>query len=85
MGNTLVYRIAHDTNEARLTILGVPDSYGIGAKIFHALARKKIYVNSVIYNKTNGAQGVSFMIWKKDISLAREAAEKIVNWVERNV
>lgn len=78
MENNLVYRIAHDTNEARLTILGVPDSYGIGAKIFHALAEKKIYVNSVIYNKVNGTQGVSFMIWKKDIPIAREAAEKIV-------
>lgn len=77
MENALVYRIAHDTNEARLTILGVPDSYGIGAKIFHALAQKKIYVNSVIYNKVNGTQGVSFLIWKKDIAVAREAAEKI--------
>ena len=48
MENALVYRIAHDTNEARLTILGVPDSYGIGAKIFHALDQKKINVNSVI-------------------------------------
>jgi|GEM_PF-1096596 len=82
MKNAFVYRIAHDTSEARLTVLGVPDRSGIGAKIFHSLAEAKINVDMIIYNNvmngTPGMPNVSFLIWKKDVARAREAAENII-------
>ncbi|MCI0512060.1 ACT domain-containing protein [candidate division KSB1 bacterium] len=78
MENAFVYRIAHDTTEARLTIIGVPDSSGIGARIFRTLAAAKIHIDMIIYNKvTNGSPNVSFMIWKKDIPQARESATHV--------
>jgi len=78
MENAFVYRIAHDTNEARLTVLGVPDKSGIGAKIFHALAQATIHVDMIIYNKvTNGSPNVSFIIPKADVLEGKAAAEAV--------
>lgn len=76
MVNAFVYRIAHDTSEARLTILGLPDKSGIGAKIFHALAEASIHVDMIIYNQVpNGSPNVSFIIPKNDVLEGKKAAE----------
>ena len=78
MENAFVYRIAHDTSEARLTILGVPDKSGIGAKIFHSFSNAKINVDMIIYNKViNGSPNVSFIIPKEDIARGKEAGENV--------
>lgn len=80
MENAFVYRIAHDTNEARLTVVGVPDQAGIGAQIFHALAEAKIRVDMVIYNKTTeGNPDVSFLIWKKELMRVKESVQNTVD------
>ncbi|MBN1350515.1 ACT domain-containing protein [candidate division KSB1 bacterium] len=80
MENAFVYRIAHDTTEARLTVLGVPDKSGIGAKIFHAFAEAKIDVDMIIYNKvTDGSPNVSFIIPKADVIRGKQAAESVAN------
>lgn len=83
MRNAFVYRIAHDTSEARFTVLGVPDRSGIGAKIFKAMAAAHIKVDMIIYNKvTNGKPSVSFLIAKKDIPLTQKAAEEFLPEIE---
>jgi len=85
MQNAFVYRVAHDTNEARLTVLGVPDSSGIGAHIFRALAGATINVDSIIYNHVlNGAPNVSFMIHKKDVPKAMALAKTLVKEIGAN-
>ncbi len=82
MENAYVYRIAHDTNEARLTLIGVPDKAGIGAIIFRALAESKIHVDMIVYNKVNANEtSVSFMIWKKDIPEAEQAAKQVAQQI----
>lgn len=83
MRNAFVYRIAHDTSEARFTVLGVPDRSGIGAKIFKSLAEKHIKLDMIIYNQVNnGSPSVSFLIAKKDIPQAKLAAEKFIPEIE---
>lgn len=82
MENAFVYRIAHDTDEARLTLIGVPDKAGIGAIIFRALAESKIHVDMIVYNKVNASEAsVSFMIWKKDIPEAERAAKQVAQQI----
>lgn len=80
MENAFVYRITHDTNEARLNILGIPNQPGMGARVFRALADSKIHVDMILYNNVADEQSnLSFLIWKKDIPAAKEVAEIFIN------
>ena len=48
--SVVVAGVTSDTNTAKITIRAVPDQPGIAAKIFEALAEKKISVDMIIQN-----------------------------------
>lgn len=50
MEKVLVSAIAFSTNEAKITIIGVPDSPGVAANIFGTLAGANINVDMIIQN-----------------------------------
>ncbi|WP_182871247.1 aspartate kinase [Stieleria mannarensis] len=55
-------------DEARLTILGVPDVPGMSLKIFSAIAEKKIAVDMVVQNIGDGGKAdVSFTVRRDDL------------------
>ncbi len=45
--------IAHDTNVAKVTIIGVPDRPGIAATIFEPLAKAGISLDTIVQNASN--------------------------------
>jgi aspartate kinase len=80
MEHPLITAVTHSTDEARITLLGVPDRPGAAATIFAALADAGCNVDTIIQNEPLG-QGrgaeVSFTISTEDLRAAEHALEDV--------
>jgi aspartate kinase len=84
MEHPLITAVTHSTEEARITLLGVPDKPGAAAKIFGALAEAGCNVDTIIQNEPleEGRQAeVSFTIAGEDV----RAAERTLGPVARDL
>jgi aspartate kinase len=71
--------IAHDTDIAKITIVGVPDKPGIASQIFHALAVANINVDIIVQNVSiQGVTDLSFTVSLADFTKAKNALEPVV-------
>src|ERR1700749_3590945 len=73
MEHPLITSVTHATDEARITLVGVPDRPGAAASIFTALAEAGVNVDTIIQNepKTEGRDAeVSFTIPTEDLRAA---------------
>jgi aspartate kinase len=80
MERPLVTAVTHSTDEARITLLGVPDRPGAAARIFGALADAGCVVDTIIQNEPlgDGRQAeVSFTVPKEDLRDAERALEAV--------
>lgn len=82
MEDIVVSGVAYNRNEAKISILGVPDRPGIAAEIFGALGARNIVVDMIIQNVgANGLNDISFTVSKEDfneaLKVANEVAKKI--------
>ncbi len=80
MEQPLVTAVTHSTEEARITLCGVPDRPGAAAAIFEGLAVAGCNVDTIIQNEplTAGrAAEVSFTISSEDLRAAERALEPI--------
>jgi aspartate kinase len=50
MERAIISGIAHDTSEAKVTILGVPDKPGVAARVFRPLADEGVNVDMIVQN-----------------------------------
>ena len=81
MERPLVTAVTHSTEEARITLLGVPDRPGAAAAIFTALAQAGCIVDTIIQNEPLGdgrAAEVSFTIPQEDLPDAERALGPVV-------
>jgi len=81
MEHPLITAVTHSTEEARITLLGVPDRPGAAAAIFGALARAGCNVDTIIQNEPLGEgrdAEVSFTIASEDLLAAERALEPVV-------
>jgi aspartate kinase len=81
MEHPLITAVTHSTEEARITLLGVPDRPGAAAAIFTALADAGCNVDTIIQNEPLGEgrnAEVSFTIATEDLRAAEAALEPIV-------
>jgi len=80
MEHPLITAVTHSTEEARITLLGVPDRPGAAAAIFRALAEANCNVDTIIQNEPR-AEGrdaeVTFTISSEDLRAAQRALEPI--------
>jgi aspartate kinase len=76
MEHPLITAITHSREEARITLLGVPDRPGAAAAIFGALAQANCNVDTIIQNNPR-AEGhlaeVSFTVSYEDLRAAEQA------------
>ena len=82
MEHPLITAVTHSTEEARITLLGVPDKPGAAAAIFGALARAGCNVDTIIQNEPlgEGRQAeVSFTIASEDLRAAEASLEPVVS------
>jgi len=76
MEHPLITAVTHSTDEARITLVGVPDRPGAAASIFMALADANCNVDTIIQNEplTDGRDAeVSFTIGTEDLRAAEAA------------
>ena len=81
MERPLITAVTHSTDEARVTLLGVPDHPGVAGRIFTALADANVNVDMIIQNEpeSEGAKaGMSFTVPRTDLRAADEALRPIV-------
>ena len=80
MEHPLITAVTHSTEEARITLLGVPDRPGAAASIFRALADAGCNLDTIIQNEPRGEgrdAEVSFTIAAEDLHAAEVALEPI--------
>jgi len=75
MEHPLITAVTHSTEEARVTLTGVPDTPGVAGLIFGALAAANVNVDMIVQNEpeTEGAQAdISFTVPRDDLRVARD-------------
>jgi len=80
MEHPLITAVTHSTDEARITLVGVPNRPGAAASIFMALADANCNVDTIIQNEpqTEGRDAeVSFTIGTEDLRAAEQALAPI--------
>jgi aspartate kinase len=83
MEQAIVSGVAHDANEAKVTVLDVPDRPGVAAAIFQALADEAASVDMIVQNVGHdGRTDVSFTMPKDDLPRIRPVIERVVKEVE---
>ena len=73
MEHPLITSVTHSTEEARITLVGVPDRPGAAASIFTALADANGNVDTIVQNepRTDGVDAeVSFTLGTEDVRIA---------------
>lgn len=82
MEKVLVRGIALNKDEAKVTILAVPDKPGVAAKIFQILAKAHVNVDMIIQNKTvSNTTDISFTIMKSSLKKALPVVKKAAKLV----
>jgi aspartate kinase len=87
MERPLITAVTHSRDEARVTLLGVPDHPGVAGRIFTALADANVNVDMIIQNEpvTEGAQAdMSFTVPRSDLPTAQAALGPVVSEVGIN-
>ncbi|HWF56983.1 MAG TPA: aspartate kinase [Candidatus Dormibacteraeota bacterium] len=74
--------IAHETDVAKVTLLGVPDRPGIAAGVFGPLGESHINVDIIVQNVSHsGHTDLSFTLAESDLVRARPILERVVGGV----
>lgn len=74
--------IAHDTNVAKITVVGVPDHPGIAAAIFQPLARANISVDTIVQNASvENITDLTFTVARSDLIKAMSIVEPVAESV----
>ncbi|MDP3296813.1 MAG: aspartate kinase [Thermodesulfovibrionia bacterium] len=79
MEKIVVSGVAADKNQARITIMGVPDKPGIAANLFDAIANANIVVDIIVQNISSDtkATDISFTVSKADSKKAFEITKDV--------
>lgn len=79
MEDAIVSGVTYDTSEAKITIRDCPDTPGVAAKVFTALARENVNVDMIIQNVSEkGLTDISFTTPESDLKRARKAIDATV-------
>ena len=79
MEEAVITGIAHDTSEVKVTVRGVPDTTGIAARLFSALANNMVNTDMIIQNISEaGITDMSFTCPDADLERAVETVERML-------
>jgi len=72
--------IAHDTDVAKITVMGVPDQPGVAASVFEPLSDAHISVDTIVQNASaDGITDLSFTVSRGDLIKAMRMVEPVAN------
>lgn len=74
--------IAHDSNVAKVTVMGVADRPGIASAIFEPLAKASVSVDTIVQNASvDGITDLTFTVARDDLPKALKVVEPIAEAV----
>ncbi len=83
MESVMVSGVTGDRNQAKITIIGVPDHPGIAAKIFGPVAEASIVVDMIIQNVSQASlTDISFTVPRTDLRKAVDLVQRIAKEIE---
>lgn len=75
-----VTAVSYDRNQAKITIIGVPDRPGIASSIFKPLGDASISVDMIVQNVSqDGLTDITFTVKRQDLRKAMGILQPIVN------
>jgi aspartate kinase len=80
MEQAIISGVAHDTSEAKVTVVGVPDKPGEAASIFDAVAGAEVNIDMIVQNTSQASTNltdISFTLPVADGPVALAALSKI--------
>ena len=85
MERVTVSGVTGDRNQAKITIVGVPDRPGIAARIFGPVAEANILVDMIIQNVGQGSlTDISFTVPRAELRKAVDLVQRVVKEIEAN-
>src|SRR5690349_12347030 len=85
MEGIVVRGVALDKNQAKVTLVGVPDKPGVAARIFRALGDATVNVDMIVQNISHGggdrATDLSFTVEKADLL----KAQKVIDALKKDI
>ncbi|MEE8240012.1 MAG: aspartate kinase [Nitrospirales bacterium] len=83
MERVAVSGLSGDRNQAKITVIGVPDRPGIAARIFGSVAEADIIVDMIIQNVGQGSlTDVSFTVPRADVGKAVGLTQRVAKEIE---
>ncbi len=80
MEQAIITAVTHDLSEAKVTVNSVPDSPGIAARLFRALADQSVVVDMIVQNVSHdGTTDISFTTPLDDVDSAVGAANALAS------
>jgi aspartate kinase len=74
----IVSGVTHDVSEAKATIVAVPDTPGVAARVFRVLADAGVNIDMIVQNvSADGATDISFTLPKSDLATARPILDQL--------
>jgi aspartate kinase len=74
----IVSGVTHDVSEAKATLVSVPDTPGIAARVFRVLADAGVNIDMIVQNvSADGATDISFTLPKSDLATARPILDQV--------
>ena len=82
MEHAIVSGVTHDTSEAKVTIRDCPDTPGVAASVFSALAAENVNLDMIIQNVSeDGHTDISFTTPEADLTRARRAIDAVAEQI----
>jgi aspartate kinase len=67
----IISGVTHDTSEAKVVIVDVPDQPGVAARVFRALADAGVNIDMIVQNVSeHGTTSITFTLPKADVAVA---------------
>ncbi len=80
MEQALVSGIAYNRDEAKVTVVGVPDIPGVASKLIGPIGEANIEVDVIVQNvAANNSNDLTFTVHRNDLERAKEVLEKVVS------
>ncbi len=78
MEDPIISGVVTDVNDAKVTVLGVPDQPGVSAALFEPLAAKNVIVDMIVQNtSTEGHTDISFTVPRADLKVSQQVVEHV--------
>jgi aspartate kinase len=74
----IISGVTHDTSEAKIVIVDVPDRPGIAARVFRSLADAGVNIDMIVQNVSeDGATSITFTMPKTDVVIADPILDRL--------